>query len=52
MKDKDPITTKTTQTIADILVRVLLRRFSGEKTENGEEKTGIPPHCMASHKHT
>ena len=42
---------QTSQSIAKILVPVLLRHFSAEKTENGEEKTGIPPERMAPQQH-
>lgn len=44
---------ETTEKTAQILVQVLLRHFIEYKTENGEEKTGIPPQRMPNtHGHT
>lgn len=42
---------QTSQILAEILIPVLLRHFSAERPENGEEKTGIPPERMAPQQH-
>ncbi len=39
MKDPDQIPTKTTQTLAQILVNVLIRRFAQDRADTREEKT-------------
>lgn len=42
---------QTSLALAEILIPVLLRYFIVEKTENGEEKTGISPESMAPQQH-
>ena len=37
---------------AEILAQVLLRHFSEDKPENGEQQTGIPPERMPNNTRT
>lgn len=46
MKTDYPTSSTSREVIADILASVLIRHFTVESKESGEEKTGIPPERM------
>ena len=46
MNQNDQIPDKTAETIAQILVNVLLRRFTQDREATGAEKSGISPQRM------